>query len=140
MFELLQHNSGYYGHYRSRIRNDFMNEYRQRAKPQPPQKYLDRSKVSLHHHVMIIARSLLLLYCRVTDIMVVSQWELSDNWELLSPVTTLIEFVGCWRKGRRSFSSTPPFPNLHAALAKTIVGVIAEWLALFYNGTVLQYL
>ena len=113
MFELLQHNSGYYGHYRSRIRNDFMNEYRQRAKPQPPQKYLDRSKVSLHHHVMFIARSLLLLllYCWVTDIMVVSQWELSDNWELLSPVTTLIEFVGCWRKGRRSLSSTPPSPT-----------------------------
>ena len=60
---------------------------------------------------MIIARSLLLLYCRVTDIMVVSQWELSDNWELLSPVTTLIEFVGCWRKGRRSLSSTPPSPT-----------------------------
>ena len=41
----LQHNSGYYGHYRSRVRNDFMNEYRQRAKPQPPQKYIDRSRV-----------------------------------------------------------------------------------------------
>ncbi|XP_067936063.1 uncharacterized protein [Watersipora subatra] len=45
------HNSGYYGHYRSRIRNDFMNEYRQKAKPQPPQKYLDRSRAPVRRHV-----------------------------------------------------------------------------------------
>jgi len=35
--------SGYYGHYRSRVRTDFVNEYRQLAKPQPPRRFLHRS-------------------------------------------------------------------------------------------------
>ncbi|XP_005103667.1 uncharacterized protein LOC101849946 [Aplysia californica] len=35
--------SGYYGHYRSRVRTDFVNEYRQLAKPQPPTRFINRS-------------------------------------------------------------------------------------------------
>jgi len=35
--------SGYYGHYRSKVRTDFVNEYRQLAKPQPPKRFIHRS-------------------------------------------------------------------------------------------------
>jgi len=35
--------SGYYGHYRSKVRTDFVNEYRQIARPQPPQRFISRS-------------------------------------------------------------------------------------------------
>ena len=38
--------SGYYGHFRSKSRNDFVCEYRQLARPQPPDKFLNRAKVS----------------------------------------------------------------------------------------------
>ncbi|XP_022098873.1 uncharacterized protein LOC110983705 [Acanthaster planci] len=31
--------TGYYGHFRSKSRNDFVNEYRQQAKPSPPEKF-----------------------------------------------------------------------------------------------------
>jgi len=47
--------SGYHGHYRSRVRTDYVNEYRQLAKPQPPMRFIHRSsqpsathKFSLH--------------------------------------------------------------------------------------------
>ncbi|XP_038068721.1 uncharacterized protein LOC119738068 [Patiria miniata] len=31
--------TGYYGHFRSKSRNDFVNDYRQQAKPSPPEKF-----------------------------------------------------------------------------------------------------
>jgi hypothetical protein len=34
--------SGYYGHFRSKSRNDFVNEYRQQAKPSPPEKFVKK--------------------------------------------------------------------------------------------------
>ncbi|XP_022299315.2 ciliary microtubule inner protein 7-like [Crassostrea virginica] len=43
--------SGYYGHFRSKTRNDFVCEYRQLAKPQPPNKFLNRSKQPTARHV-----------------------------------------------------------------------------------------
>jgi len=42
--------SGYYGHYRSRVRTDFVNEYRQLAKPQPPSRFIHRSAQPISHH------------------------------------------------------------------------------------------
>lgn len=43
--------SGYYGHFRSKTRNDFVCEYRQLAKPQPPNKFLNRSQQPTARHV-----------------------------------------------------------------------------------------
>ncbi|XP_059171817.1 uncharacterized protein LOC131952899 [Physella acuta] len=43
--------TGYYGHYRSRTRTDFVNEYRQLAKPQPPNKFIYRSSLPVSSHV-----------------------------------------------------------------------------------------
>ncbi|XP_070559162.1 uncharacterized protein [Ptychodera flava] len=34
--------SGFHGHFRSKIRNDFVNDYRQQAKPSPPLKFVKR--------------------------------------------------------------------------------------------------
>jgi len=42
--------SGYYGHYRSRVRTDFVNEYRQLAKPQPPKRFIHRSTMPAAAH------------------------------------------------------------------------------------------
>lgn len=43
--------SGYYGHFRSKHRNDFLNHYRQQAKPSPPQKFHDKivDRPNNHH-------------------------------------------------------------------------------------------
>ncbi|XP_071784316.1 uncharacterized protein [Asterias amurensis] len=43
--------SGYYGHFRSKSRNDFVNEYRQQAKPSPPEKFTRKltARPTLHH-------------------------------------------------------------------------------------------
>ncbi|XP_033745267.1 uncharacterized protein LOC117330849 [Pecten maximus] len=43
--------SGYYGHFRSKSRNDFCNEYRNLARPQPPKKFFNRSKQPTPRHV-----------------------------------------------------------------------------------------
>ncbi|XP_062614588.1 uncharacterized protein LOC134276343 [Saccostrea cucullata] len=43
--------TGYYGHFRSKTRNDFVCEYRQLAKPQPPNKFFNRSKQPTARHV-----------------------------------------------------------------------------------------
>ncbi|KAL8563765.1 hypothetical protein ACOMHN_058280 [Nucella lapillus] len=43
--------SGYYGHFRSKSRNDFVCEYRQLAKPPPPDKFLRRSREPCNRHV-----------------------------------------------------------------------------------------
>lgn len=43
--------SGYYGHFRSKSRNDFCNEYRNLARPQPPRKFFNRSKQPTPKHV-----------------------------------------------------------------------------------------
>ncbi|XP_041457889.1 uncharacterized protein LOC121410089 [Lytechinus variegatus] len=45
------HSTGYYGHFRSKHRNDFINQYRQQAKPSPPQKFHDMitDRPSTHH-------------------------------------------------------------------------------------------
>ncbi|XP_046568450.1 uncharacterized protein LOC124276843 [Haliotis rubra] len=43
--------SGYYGHFRSKSRNDFVCEYRQLAKPQPPEKFYKRAKQPITRHV-----------------------------------------------------------------------------------------
>ncbi|XP_785139.3 uncharacterized protein LOC579958 [Strongylocentrotus purpuratus] len=45
------HSAGYYGHFRSKHRNDFLNQYRQQAKPSPPQKFHDMivDRPSTHH-------------------------------------------------------------------------------------------
>ncbi|XP_076447943.1 ciliary microtubule inner protein 7-like [Babylonia areolata] len=43
--------TGYYGHFRSKSRNDFVCEYRQLAKPPPPDKFLRRSKEPCARHV-----------------------------------------------------------------------------------------
>ncbi|KAK7102033.1 uncharacterized protein C3orf84-like [Littorina saxatilis] len=43
--------SGYYGHYRSKSRNDFVCEYRQLARPQPPDRFLKRSMQPCGRHV-----------------------------------------------------------------------------------------
>ena len=42
---LLQHNSGFYGHYRGQFRSDSAREYRLAAKPQPPAVFLQRCQV-----------------------------------------------------------------------------------------------
>ncbi|XP_071499388.1 uncharacterized protein [Diadema antillarum] len=43
--------TGYYGHFRSKHRNDFINQYRQQAKPSPPQKFHDKiADRPTHHH------------------------------------------------------------------------------------------
>ncbi|XP_033102459.1 uncharacterized protein LOC117105430 isoform X2 [Anneissia japonica] len=43
--------SGYHGHFRSRSRNDFVNEYRNQSKPSPPQKFskLLKERPTIHH-------------------------------------------------------------------------------------------
>ncbi|CAG5114930.1 unnamed protein product [Candidula unifasciata] len=46
--------TGYYGHYRSRARVDFVNEYRQLAKPQPPQRFIQRSLQPADYHLFSI--------------------------------------------------------------------------------------
>ncbi|XP_074645174.1 ciliary microtubule inner protein 7-like [Tubulanus polymorphus] len=43
--------SGYHGHFRSKSRNDFVNEYRQLAKPPPPQRFLRRTQEIAGRHV-----------------------------------------------------------------------------------------
>lgn len=43
--------SGYYGHYRSKTRTDFVNEYRQLAKPQPPRRFIHRSSQPVVSHL-----------------------------------------------------------------------------------------
>lgn len=43
--------SGYHGHFRSKSRPDFVNEYRQLARPQPPQKFYKRSQEPTRKHV-----------------------------------------------------------------------------------------
>lgn len=43
--------SGYYGHFRSKSRNDFVCEYRQLAKPVPPNRFLNRAKQPTARHV-----------------------------------------------------------------------------------------
>ncbi|CAL1545146.1 unnamed protein product [Lymnaea stagnalis] len=43
--------TGYYGHYRSRTRTDFVNEYRQLAKPQPPQRFIFRASQPASSHL-----------------------------------------------------------------------------------------
>ncbi|XP_025106888.1 uncharacterized protein LOC112571805 [Pomacea canaliculata] len=43
--------SGYYGHFRSKSRNDFVCEYRQLAKPQPPNKFFVRSRQPSARHL-----------------------------------------------------------------------------------------
>ncbi|KAK3103792.1 hypothetical protein FSP39_021933 [Pinctada imbricata] len=43
--------SGYHGHFRSKSRLDFVCEYRQLAKPQPPKRFLNRSKQPTGRHV-----------------------------------------------------------------------------------------
>ncbi|XP_076096289.1 uncharacterized protein LOC143067119 isoform X1 [Mytilus galloprovincialis] len=43
--------SGYYGHYRSKSRNDFVCEYRQIAKPVPPKRFLNRARQPTAKHV-----------------------------------------------------------------------------------------
>lgn len=42
--------SGYYGHYRSKVRTDFVNEYRQLAKPQPPNRFIRRASQPASTH------------------------------------------------------------------------------------------
>ncbi|KAK6995314.1 hypothetical protein BgiMline_011982 [Biomphalaria glabrata] len=42
--------TGYYGHYRSRVRTDFLNEYRQLAKPQPPNRFIHRASQPVTAH------------------------------------------------------------------------------------------
>ncbi|CAH1784712.1 unnamed protein product [Owenia fusiformis] len=42
--------SGYHGHFRSKSRNDFVNEYRQKAKPKPPGKFTVRVKSGHREH------------------------------------------------------------------------------------------
>lgn len=46
--------SGYYGHFRSKSRPDFLCEYRQLAKPQPPERFLYRSMQPTAKHVFSI--------------------------------------------------------------------------------------
>lgn len=43
--------TGYYGHFRSKSRNDFVCEYRQLAKPVPPKRFLNRAKQPTARHV-----------------------------------------------------------------------------------------
>ncbi|KAL4226112.1 hypothetical protein ACF0H5_014099 [Mactra antiquata] len=43
--------TGYYGHFRSKSRADFVNEYRQLARPIPPKKFIKRSKEPTRKHV-----------------------------------------------------------------------------------------
>lgn len=43
--------SGYYGHFRSKSRNDFVCEYRQIAKPVPPKRFLNRARQPTAKHV-----------------------------------------------------------------------------------------
>ena len=43
--------TGYYGHFRSKSRNDFVCEYRQIAKPVPPKRFLNRAKQPTAKHV-----------------------------------------------------------------------------------------
>lgn len=47
IFYSLQFPSGYYGHFRSKSRNDFVNEYRQQAKPSPPEKFTRKLTVRI---------------------------------------------------------------------------------------------
>lgn len=42
---IFQYPTGYYGHFRSKSRADFVCEYRQLARPVPPKKFVVRSKV-----------------------------------------------------------------------------------------------
>lgn len=42
---LLQHNNGFYGHYRGQFKNESALQYRLAAKPQPPTVFLQRCKV-----------------------------------------------------------------------------------------------
>lgn len=43
--------SGYHGHFRSKTRPDFICEYRQLARPQPPDKFYNRAKQPVRKHV-----------------------------------------------------------------------------------------
>jgi len=43
--------SGFHGHFRSKSRNDVLNQYREHAKPSPPTKFIDRAKVRSNHHL-----------------------------------------------------------------------------------------
>ncbi|XP_064633026.1 uncharacterized protein LOC135491226 isoform X2 [Lineus longissimus] len=43
--------SGFHGHFRSKSRNDFICEYRQLAKPQPPKKFLRRAQENPGRHL-----------------------------------------------------------------------------------------
>ncbi|XP_027378802.1 uncharacterized protein C3orf84 homolog, partial [Bos indicus x Bos taurus] len=47
---LLQHNSGFYGHYRGQFRSDSAREYRLAAKPQPPAVFLQRCQEPPQQH------------------------------------------------------------------------------------------
>ncbi|XP_013390381.1 uncharacterized protein LOC106158822 [Lingula anatina] len=43
--------TGYYGHFRSKSRNDYINEFRYLAKPSPPKKFIKRSGENVARHV-----------------------------------------------------------------------------------------
>lgn len=45
------YNSGYHGHFRSKSRNDFICEYRQLAKPQPPKVFYKRTQQPVSGHI-----------------------------------------------------------------------------------------
>lgn len=45
------HPSGFHGHFRSKSREDFTIPYRQKAKPPPPMKFLNRSSVRSNDHL-----------------------------------------------------------------------------------------
>ncbi|XP_015423759.1 PREDICTED: uncharacterized protein C3orf84 homolog [Myotis davidii] len=47
---LLQHNNGFYGHYRGQFKNESALEYRLAAKPQPPTIFLQRCKEPVRQH------------------------------------------------------------------------------------------
>ncbi|KAK3750193.1 hypothetical protein QZH41_015417, partial [Actinostola sp. cb2023] len=44
-------NSGFHGHFRSKTRTDFTVPYRERAKPQPPQKFLNLARERSNRHL-----------------------------------------------------------------------------------------
>ncbi|XP_029457060.1 uncharacterized protein C3orf84 homolog isoform X2 [Rhinatrema bivittatum] len=45
-----KHPTGFYGHFRTRIRNDFKQEYRHEARPQPPRVFIQRMKENPAKH------------------------------------------------------------------------------------------
>ncbi|KAL3852429.1 hypothetical protein ACJMK2_016068 [Sinanodonta woodiana] len=49
-FQEIGFSSGYHGHFRNKSRNDFVNEYRQLAKPQPPKRFLQRARQPARGH------------------------------------------------------------------------------------------